>query len=205
MPCHPSRQQTRCDGCGCSANEAHLRERVARLERATRFRPIHIGVLFLFDAPPLESSRDFYCLANDLAGRSASSRAFFRELMHGAGLEDDSLPSEEAALAEFQRRGFYLAYACECPLEEGGVGSGEGPAPLSTIELAPRFGATVVKRIQFSYKPKRIVLLSGATRDLIPLFEESGLGDRLLLDHGGPFDVRPGFGLEVRKLLTRLS
>lgn len=125
--------------------------------------------------------------------------------MHGTGLESGSFANEEAALAEFQHRGFYLAYACECTLDESSIGSGEGTAPLSAIELAQRFGGTVMKRIQFSYKPKRIVLLSGATHDLIPMLEQAGLGDLLLLDRGAPFDLRPGFGLQVRKLLTRLS
>jgi hypothetical protein len=195
----------RCDGCGRRASEAHLRERVARLERATRFRPIHIGVSFLADAPPVDIADDFYRFADDSASRSASSRMFLEELMYGAGLESGSLANEEAALAEFQHRGFYLAYACECPFEEGGVGTGEGIAPLSAIELARRFGITMVKRIQFSYKPKRIVLLCGATRGLIPLLEQAGFGDLLLLDRGAPFELRPGLGLQIRKLLTPSS
>src|ERR1700719_4321526 len=31
-----------CDGCGAPADEAHVRQRIERLEMATRFRPIHI-------------------------------------------------------------------------------------------------------------------------------------------------------------------
>lgn len=193
----------RCDGCGRRASEAHLRERTARLERATRFRPIHIGVLFLAYAPPLDIADDFYRFAGDSAVRSASSWMFFQELMYGAGLESDSLASEEAALAEFQHRGFYLAYACECPLEEGDLGNGQKTTmPLSGKDLAQSFGITMTKRIQFSYKPKRIVLLSRATRDLIPLFEKAGFGDLLLLDRGASFELRPGLGLQIREFLT---
>jgi hypothetical protein len=198
-------QQARCDGCGHPASEAHLRERVARLERATRFRPIHIGVLYLADVPRLDAAGEFYCLTKDSADRSASSRWFFQELMRGAGLDSSSLANEEAALAEFQHRGFYLAHTCECPLEEGWAGSGEGTTPLSAIELARRFGATMIKRIQFSYKPKRVVLLSVGMYDLIPVLEQAELGHLLLLDRGAPFDLRPGFGLQIRDLLIRLS
>jgi hypothetical protein len=198
-------QQAQCDGCGRPASEAHLRERVARLERATRFRPIHIGILFLADAPPFDAAGDFYCLETDSAGFSDFSRGLFQEMMHGAGVESGSLPKKETALADFQHQGFYLAYACECPLEESGVGGGLGTASLSTIELAQRFGPTVVKRIRFSYKPKHIVLLTGATRDLIPLLEQAGLGERLLLDRGAPFDLCPGCGLQIRESLSRLS
>lgn len=196
----------RCDGCGRRASEAHLRERTARLEWATRFRPIHIGVLFLADAPPLDIADDFYRFANDSAGRSASSRTLFQELMYGAGPEPGSFTNEEAALAEFQHRGFYLAYARECPFEEGDPGNGqETVAPLSCKDFAREFGLTMVKRIQFSYKPKRIVLLSGVTRDLIPVLEQAGVGDLLLLDRGAPFELRPGLGLQIRKLLTPSS
>jgi len=196
----------RCDGCGRPASEAHLRERVARLERATRFRPIHIGVLFLADAPPLDIADDFYRFADDSASRSASSRMVFQELMYGAGLESGSVANEESALVEFQHRGFYLAYARECPFEEGDPGNGqETAASLSCKDLAREFGLTMVKRIQFSYKPKRIVLLSGATRDLIPVLEQAGVGDLLLLDRGAPFELRPGLGLQIRKLLTPSS
>jgi hypothetical protein len=140
----------------------------------------------------------------DPAGHSASSRAFFQELMHGTGLESGSFANEEVALAEFQHRGFYLAYACECTLHEGSIGSGEGTAPLSAIELAQCFGPTVVKRMRFSYKPKHIVFLTGATRDLIPLLEQAGFSDRLLLDRGAPFDLYPGCGLKIREFLTHL-
>jgi hypothetical protein len=161
--------------------------------------------LFLAGAPPLDIADDFYRFADDSAMRSASSRMVFQELMYGAGLEPGSLANEEAALAEFQRRGFYLAYACECPLEEGGIGGREGTAPLSAIELARRFGATMVKRIQFSYRPKRIVFLSGATRDLIPRLEHAGIGELLLLDRGAPFELWPGLGLQIRELLTPSS
>ena len=41
-----------CDGCGLPASPEHIAERVRRLELSTRFRPIHMGVLFVALAPP---------------------------------------------------------------------------------------------------------------------------------------------------------
>ena len=48
-----------CDGCGAQVDEAHIRQRIERLELATRFRPIHIQVLLLDAAPPAETRRLF--------------------------------------------------------------------------------------------------------------------------------------------------
>jgi hypothetical protein len=36
-----------CDGCGQPATPEHIAERIHRLELATRYRPIHIQVLWL--------------------------------------------------------------------------------------------------------------------------------------------------------------
>ena len=49
-----------CDGCGLPASPEHISLRVRRLELATQFRPVHIGVLFLVLAPPASEQDDFY-------------------------------------------------------------------------------------------------------------------------------------------------
>jgi hypothetical protein len=172
-----------CDGCGSTVDEAHIRRRIERLELATRFRPIHIQVLLLDAAPPARVEDYFYRAALDVSARSLASRMFFDELAKCAGHSASGELNEEVVLAEFQRRGFFLAYGVECPLEE-----------VSDPEQAlNRLGPTVVRRIQSSYKPKFVAPLGQSMAELIPLFELSGLSDRLILNGGGPF-VDPFLG-----------
>ena len=172
-----------CDGCGSTVDESHIRRRIERLELATRFRPIHIQVLLLDAAPPARVEDYFYRVAPDASARSLASRMFFDELAKCAGHAAGGELNEEAALAEFQRRGFFLAYGVECPLEE-----------VSDPEQAlNRLGPTVVRRIQSSYKPKFVAPLGQSMTVLIPLLELSGLSDRLILNDGGPF-VDPFLG-----------
>jgi hypothetical protein len=54
-----------CDGCGAAVEPEHIRQRIERLELATRYRPVHIQTLLIGDAPPerpedylYESERD---------------------------------------------------------------------------------------------------------------------------------------------------
>jgi hypothetical protein len=172
-----------CDGCGSTVDEAHIRRRIERLELATRFRPIHIQVLLLDAAPPARVEDYFYSVASDGSARSLASRMFFDELAKCAGQPAGGELSEESVLAEFQRRGFFLAYGVECPLEE--VNDPE--------QALNRLGPMVVRRIQSSYKPKFVAPLGQAMAELIPLLELSGLSDRLILNGGGPF-VDPFLG-----------
>src|ERR1700720_4661740 len=105
-----------CDGCGAQVDEGHIRSRIERLEHATRFRPIHIQVLFLAAAPPQQPEDDFY-RATTSTKRSAASQMFFDEITKSLGRKPSDPADEEATLTEFQRAGFYLAYAVECPVE----------------------------------------------------------------------------------------
>src|SRR5271170_4930716 len=98
-----------CDGCGAPADEAHIRARIERLELATRFRPIHIQVLLLDDSPAVRPEDYFYQPATDGSTRSPIAETFFREMLLAAGMSSEMATNEEAGLAEFQRRGFYLA------------------------------------------------------------------------------------------------
>jgi len=97
-----------CDGCGQPATPEHIAERIRRLELATRYRPIHIQVLFLADAPPPGIENDFYnTAATDgsgiLFGWNLAERFFEAlDIPSGPGNRQD-------CLAEFQRRGYFLA------------------------------------------------------------------------------------------------
>jgi hypothetical protein len=172
-----------CDGCGGRVGEDHIRRRIERLELATRYRPIHIKFLLLDAAPPARAEDYFYLVAKDRADRSLASRMYFDELAMALGAYTGPETKEESVLLEFQRKGFFLTHAVECPFEEI-------PDPQGALR---RLAPTVMKRVQTSYKPTYIVPLSQPTQDLIRLFGLIGWGDRLILNNGGPF-VDPFLG-----------
>jgi hypothetical protein len=166
-----------CDGCGAQADDAHIRARIERLELATRFRPIHIQVLLIDAAPPARPEDYFYAVTKDRSIRSVASRAYFDELMKCAGFAADAAIQEESALAEFQRRGLFLASAIECPIRDA-----------TELEVAVRNAApTVLLRLKSSYKPKHVALLSKPARELIGPLSEGDWKDRLILDGARPF------------------
>jgi hypothetical protein len=166
-----------CDGCGTRVDDAHIRRRIERLELATRFRPIHIRVLLIDAAPPERPEDFFYRAAKDRSVRSVASRMYFDELAKLVGAPTESEADEESLLMEFQRQGYFLTYAIECP-----VGNQE-PLDIAMRRLAP----TIMKRIQSSYQPKYVAPLSLPTREVVRLFGLVGWQDRLVLDGGGPF------------------
>ncbi|HXN73101.1 MAG TPA: hypothetical protein VN861_11170 [Candidatus Acidoferrales bacterium] len=172
-----------CDGCGSQVDDAHIRRRIERLELATRFRPIHIQVLLIDAAPPASDEDYFYRASTNRELRSVVSRMYFDEIVKSAGIPPAIEMNEEAALAEFQHRGFFLAYAVECPVESQEALS----AALN------RQGPVMVNRVNKSYKPKYIVPISSPMSELAPLFEFSGWGGRLVLNEGKPF-VDPFLG-----------
>jgi hypothetical protein len=165
-----------CDGCGAQVDEAHIRRRIERLELATRFRPIHIQVLVLDAAPP-PALEDYFYRAANAARRSVASQMFFDEITKCIGRKPGETLNEDSTLAEFQRSGFYLAYAVECPVE----------SPEQLAAAITRLASTVLLRLNGSYKPKFVAPISSALRPLIPLFESNSWGDRLVLHEGKPF------------------
>src|ERR1700728_3131303 len=157
--CFPHRRQRMpvCDGCGAQVDDAHIRQRIERLELATRFRPVHISVLLVDAAPPARREDYFYRATASLSDRSPAGRDYFDALMNSAGVDADAQSNEEAALAEFQRRGFFLIGAIEC-----------APAnPADTPRIIERAAPTLLRRVKVSYKPKSIAMLSSATQPLI--------------------------------------
>jgi len=164
-----------CDGCGAQVDEAHIRRRIQRLEQATRFRPIHIQVLML-DAAPLSALEDDFYRAPGSPRRSVGSQMFFDEIAKCLGRNPGETTDEEATLSEFQRRGFFLAYAVECPIE----------SPELLAAAITRLAPTLLLRINSSYRPKFIAPISHALQPLIPLLQKSAWGDRLILHDGEP-------------------
>jgi hypothetical protein len=166
-----------CDGCGLPASPEHVAARLRRLELCTRFRPVHIGILFVALAPPTRPQDDFYA--------PAQSKEFFNLFLEALeilpskenavmGSQDRGLDS--ARLAEFQHRGYYLAYVSECPIPE---------MAESAAETIARLSPTLVRRIRFNYKPKYIALLG---TELTPLTKvlAAEFGSDLILDRGQP-------------------
>jgi len=138
----------------------HVRERIARLEMATRFRPLHMQTLLLASAPPPALS-DFFYQAEGLSAPAGWAGDFFRAVMMAAGIHSKG-KSPQACLLEFQRLGCYLAFVQECPA------GGEGPGADA--------GATLARRIRFSYKAKNVLALDGPARTLLQALPMDSLG-----------------------------
>jgi hypothetical protein len=165
-----------CDGCGQPASPEHIAQRLRRLELSTRFRPVHIGVLFIALAPVPRPEDDFY--------GPPESKEFFNHLLDAvqipvhpsqAGQESDAAAIASARLLGFQRRGYYLAYLSECPIT-----GAEEPVATTISRLAP----TLVRRIRLNYKPKQIATLGPELAPLAEVLNGPGIGSILTLDQG---------------------
>ena len=164
-----------CDGCGQAADQEHLTRRLRRLEKMTRFRPIHVQALFLAAVSPQADGEHLYSADGEFRGEGA---ALLRSLeMETAGR------SVEATLAEFQRRGYLLTHVLECP------GEYRDAAGLRSA-MEQRIGTTMAK-IRRSFKPKRVVLLGEELEPFVARLKVENLGAELLLsDTGQPFPLR---------------
>ena len=176
-----------CEGCGTRTDDAHVARRATRLDLASRLRPARIRVLLLDGAPPSRIEDYFYRAALNPADRSLGARRYFEELMKAAGVPVAAGSLETVLLAEFQRKGFFLTYAVECPFEEQDDPKG------ALRRLAP----TVMKRVQSVYDPAYMVPISQPTAELIRLFGMIGWGDRLVLENGLPFS--DSYGADPRR------
>lgn len=195
-----------CDACGYPADPQHVRQRIERLELATRFRPVHIRVLLIDAAPPVRPEDYFYRAVKDRSVRCETSRAYFDELVKCVGTPRDSNLDEEVELTDFQRHGLFLTHAVECSIPDS--------SDLADAVIRVRPG--VLKRIQLSYKPKFIALLSLGLGELIPALQAADWGDRLILDGGKPFagtfledsagrdKLDTGFGDRLSEAVARL-
>jgi hypothetical protein len=155
-----------CDSCGAPAAPEHIRARLARLELASRYRPIHIGLLLICISPPPAINDDLY--AWERQESSAEAREYLEGLFLLVGIGTEKSPSER--IAEFQRRGIYLARLVECPLPTG--------APLEIISA--KAARTMLIRVTQSYKPARIALLAPVAPGLAEALRAAGLGEKLI-------------------------
>jgi hypothetical protein len=182
-----------CDGCGARVDDAHIRQRIERLESATRFRPVHISVLLVDAAPPARMEDYFYRVRGDHSLRSSTSREFFDGLMNCAGVGPAAGRNEEVALVEFQRRGYFLIGVVECALAN----------PSDVYTAIERAAPALLRRVRVSYKPKSIALLSRGTQPLVEPFQQSDWAGRLILHDGKPFDGPAGYELLAKALAAQ--
>ena len=171
-----------CDGCGLPASPQHIAERVKRLERSTRFRPIHIDVLFVSMDPSARAEDDFY--------GPPESLELFDSLLNGVDIRESvqSNPTESGAarLLEFQKRGYYLSFLSECALTQHDSGARVG-GKAADLQHISRLAPALIRRIRFNYRPKHVALLGENLSPLIEILSKSEIAPLLLLDAGRPF------------------
>jgi hypothetical protein len=172
-----------CDGCALPASPDHIAMRVARLESATRFRPIHIDVLFIAFEPMPRLEDDFY--------RPPVSRDFFDPFLSALHIlpeagklsrEANGREADLSRLLEFQKRGYYLTYLSECPL------MAQEDADVAR-ECISRLASTLIKRIRFNYKPRHIALLGANLAPLIEILQQAGISSLLNFNQGVPLMI----------------
>lgn len=140
-----------CDGCGQAADQEHFSRRLQRLENMTRYRPIHVQVLFLAALSPVSDTEHLYSAEGEFDGEGL-------RLLRALGFELTGR-NIDAILADFQRRGFLLVHALECPSQS------EDSNVIHGL-LEKGLAATAV-RIRRSLKPKKLVLLGEALEPLM--------------------------------------
>jgi len=181
-----------CDGCGQPASTEHIAKRLRRLEWTTRFRPVHIQTLLLGAVAPSNDAEFFYASESPFTEQA-------RHILDAAGVSPDE-KSAEAILAEFQRTGFLLTYALECPIE----GSGADPAALQSLILGRL--PTLVARVRRSLRPKRLVPISCVLEPVVGNLEASGVGCPIVLDGSQPFNLDSSdAALAARRLCQALA
>jgi hypothetical protein len=150
-----------CDGCGQLASAEHIARRLQRLEWATRFRPIHIQALLLAASAPDADSEFLYSPEFPYTGLASDLLSALSISMAGK--------SNEEVLADFQKRGLFLAYLLECPLSQG-------TKLPEAVDLLDRHLPQAVARVRRSLKPKRVLVLSQDLQPFLAQLSESTLG-----------------------------
>jgi hypothetical protein len=163
---------SQCDGCGREASSGHIARRLQRLEWTTRYRPIHIGTVLLGAYAPYDDGEFLYSEGGAFRGEA-------KHVLAATGVAPAG-KSWQAVLTEFQRGGFLLTYALECPID-----SSVGKAAVQALLEARR--SALLARIRRSVKPKRIVLISRLLEPLMASMSEADTGCPVIIDDGKAF------------------
>lgn len=164
-----------CDGCGQSASAGHIARRLARLEQATRYRPVHIRALLLGGTAPAAEEEFLYSGTTEIRGEAEA-------LLSAAGVLTQGR-SKESVLADFQKAGLFATHILQCPLE-----SSQNNAAGAEILMRERLGA-VLARIRRSLRPKGVILMSEMLVPLISELTEGALAAPVLLNGEKPFQL----------------
>ena len=151
-----------CDGCGQPASPEHIARRLARLEWTTRYRPVHIQLLYLGGVAPAPHSSFLYAPEAKFEGEAA-------RVLEAAQVSNNQRSHEEV-LTEFQKRGLLLAHVLECPIDQS-----LPDLPRIQQALEQRLPAAFA-RIRRSLRPKRIVLISEELAPFLERLRQAGLG-----------------------------
>jgi hypothetical protein len=192
-----------CDGCAREATGDHLRLRIARLEWVSRYRPIHVGTLFLMPAPP-EKLEDYFYFPHRQA-EHPGAQALEEDLLAACGIAHKNGANQDAELREFQQAGYFLGECVECPT---GNLSDEEFNPLLT-KLIP----ALTRRIRFSYRPKAVLPISNRLAVVVEALRQAKVEPRLLLRGEMPVQLpaasdeagRERFRAEVGGLLREVK
>jgi hypothetical protein len=150
-----------CDGCGQLVSAEHIARRLQRLEWATRFRPIHIQALLLAASAPEADSEFVYSPEAPFTGLAG-------DLLSALSISTAGKSNEEI-LADFQKRGLFLAYVLECPVATG-------TRLAEAVDLLDRHLPQALARIRRSLKPKRALVLSQDLQPFLLQLSEAALG-----------------------------
>jgi hypothetical protein len=184
-----------CDGCGQLATPEHLAKRLQRLEWTTRYRPVHIGTLFLGAISPAADREFLYAEGGTFAGEAS-------RILEAAGLSPSG-SAPQSVLAEFQRAGFLLTHVLECPLTA--EPSDTGAIPRALAQQFPLLAA----RIRRSLRPKRVVPISEALAFVEEQLTSTALGCAVIVDGERGFALdgdRPAAVVaRLRDLVQRLG
>jgi hypothetical protein len=184
-----------CDGCGQPASSNHIAHRLQRLEWATRYRPIHLHTLMLGAISPQAPAEFLYSPEPELEEVHSGEAA---NLVAAAGISSAG-KSADAIQSEFQRRGIYLTYVLECPLDVPSSG-----AEFLSNALIARL-PMIFTRIRRSLRPKRLAFISGSLTSLIERFASAQLGCELVLDNGRAFALDHSNCTDVTAAMARFQ
>jgi len=185
-----------CDSCGQPASPEHIRQRLARLELATRYRPIHIGLLLVCTAPPANLVDDLYTWEQQAA--SPQARDYLQGFLQCFTSGGANSPGDQ--LSELQRGGVFLSRLVECPINVNSSASDSKNDNLATLH-----GPVLIKRIQFSYKPRQIALLAPVAPGLPDLLCKAGFGPQLIAEGQGIEIPAAGDVANVARIRALLS
>ncbi len=177
-----------CDGCGRESSSDHLARRFARLEQATRHRPIHMQAVFLSAQSPRNLEAYLYCAEREFSGEAAALLSVLQ--IETAGR------SAESVLTEFQRKGFFLTHVLECAPDVEHSQLDLGEALKKQLPM-------VTRRLRTSLRSKRVIALSAAMNLVTADLSAAQIGGELVLDYGAAFDLESAES--AQRLQTRLQ